>query len=175
MTRLLLTCGALTLAILARAPAAEPPTAAGPVSYFRDVRPIFQQNCQGCHQPAKANANYVMTDFASLLKPGETAKPSIVPGKPEASYLIAEIVVTDGHHEMPKDRPPLKPTEIETVTKWVAQGATDDTPKNAAQATISATNPPKYVGPPVVTSLAYSPDGKLLAATGYHEIGRAHV
>lgn len=149
----------------------EPPAGvAGKVSYFRDVRPIFQQNCQGCHQPAKANANYVMTDFASLLKPGETAKPSIVPGKPEASYLIAEIVVKDGQHEMPKDRPPLKPTEIETITKWVAQGATDDTPKNAVEPTIDAANPPKYVGPPVVTSLAYSPDGKLLAVTGYHEI-----
>ena len=26
----------------------------GPVSYFKEIRPIFQQNCQGCHQPAKA-------------------------------------------------------------------------------------------------------------------------
>ncbi len=169
--RLPLTCGLLALALVTRSPAAETPAAAaGAVSYFRDVRPIFQQNCQGCHQPAKANAGYVMTDFASLFKPGETAKPSVVPGKPEASYLIAEIVVKDGVHEMPKDRPPLKPTEIETITKWVAQGAVDDTPKNASQATISVANPPKYVGPPVVTSLAYSPDGKLLAVTGYHEI-----
>ena len=169
--RLPLTCGVLALALVTRSPAAETPAdAAGAVSYFRDVRPIFQQNCQGCHQPAKANAGYVMTDFASLFKPGETAKPSVVPGKPEASYLIAEIVVKDGVHEMPKDRPPLKPAEIETVTKWVAQGAIDDTPKNASQATISVANPPKYVGPPVVTSLAYSPDGKLLAVTGYHEI-----
>ena len=170
MTRLLLTFAAFALAHSTRSPAAEPAAASGKVSYFRDVRPIFQQNCQGCHQPAKANAGYVMTDFASLFKPGETAKPSVVPGKPEASYLIAEVVVTDGAHEMPKDRPPLKPAEIDTITKWVAQGATDDTPKNASQATISDANPPKYVGPPVVTSLAYSPDGKLLAVTGYHEI-----
>jgi len=168
--RLLLTCSVVALAVAAPSRAAEPPAATGKVSYYRDVRPIFQQNCQGCHQPAKANADYVMTDFASLFKPGETGKPSVVPGKPEASYLIEEIAVTDGDHEMPKNRPPLKPTEIETVTKWVAQGAVDDTPKSAGQATISATNPPKYVGPPVVTSLAYSPDGKLLAVTGYHEI-----
>ena len=78
MTRLLLTCGVFTLALLARSPAAEPPSTAGPVSYFRDVRPIFQQNCQGCHQPAKANAGYVMTDFASLFKPGETDRKSVV-------------------------------------------------------------------------------------------------
>ena len=26
---------------------------AGKVSYYKDVRPIFAQNCNGCHQPAK--------------------------------------------------------------------------------------------------------------------------
>src|SRR5262245_21552610 len=33
------------------------------VSYYRDVRPLLQANCQGCHQPAKAKGGYVMTDF----------------------------------------------------------------------------------------------------------------
>src|SRR4026208_851534 len=42
-----------------------------PVSYFKKIRPIFQANCQGCHQPAKAKGGYVMTDFAKLLKGGE--------------------------------------------------------------------------------------------------------
>src|SRR5260221_8280214 len=37
------------------------------VSYYKDVRPLFQQHCQGCHQPAKAQGGYVMTDFAELL------------------------------------------------------------------------------------------------------------
>ena len=34
-------------------PAADPAPPAGKVSYYKDVRPIFQQHCQGCHQPAK--------------------------------------------------------------------------------------------------------------------------
>ena len=42
-----------------------------PVSYFKKVRPIFQAQCQGCHQPAKAQGGYVMTDFAKLLAGGE--------------------------------------------------------------------------------------------------------
>ena len=29
---------------------AQPPAAE--VSYFRDIRPIMQRTCQGCHQPA---------------------------------------------------------------------------------------------------------------------------
>ncbi|HTU89144.1 MAG TPA: cytochrome c, partial [Gemmataceae bacterium] len=31
------------------------------VSYYKDVRRIFQQHCQGCHQPAKPQGGYVMT------------------------------------------------------------------------------------------------------------------
>ena len=44
------------------------------VSYYRDVRPIFQAHCQGCHQPAKPSGEYVMTDFARLLKGGESGR-----------------------------------------------------------------------------------------------------
>ena len=52
--------------------AACPLAAAEKVSYFKDVRPIFQQNCQGCHQPAKAQGGYVMTDHPSMLKVGDS-------------------------------------------------------------------------------------------------------
>jgi WD40 repeat protein/mono/diheme cytochrome c family protein len=140
------------------------------VSFYKEVRPILVQQCQGCHQPARANGDYIMTDYASLMKPGETKKPSIVPGKPEASYLIEEIRVHEGKAEMPKNRDPLKKAEIELITKWVQEGATDDTPKTAITPDITPEKPPVYAAPPVVTSLAFSPDGKILAVTGYHEI-----
>jgi len=33
-------------------------TAAGkPVSFHKEVRPLFQANCNGCHQPAKAKGD----------------------------------------------------------------------------------------------------------------------
>ena len=31
------------------------------VSYYREIRPILQANCQGCHQPAKNKGGYLMT------------------------------------------------------------------------------------------------------------------
>src|SRR6187549_3094652 len=61
-----------------------------PVSYFKDVRPIFQAQCQGCHQPAKAKGGYVMTDFARMLAGGESAEKgelAVVPGNPDKSLL----------------------------------------------------------------------------------------
>jgi WD40 repeat protein len=154
--------------------AAATAPAADKVSYTKDVRPIFVQQCFGCHQPARPNGGYVMTDAASLRKPGESGDPVITPGKPDGSTLVTQVRVVDGRHEMPRDRAALKPTEIETITKWVAEGAVDDTPATQF-APPSAKNPPKYVGQPVVTSLAYSPDGKLLAVTGYHEILLHHA
>src|SRR5512146_2219190 len=49
------------------------------VSYYRDIRPILQANCQGCHQPAKAKGGFVMTSFKGLLAGGETEGTAITP------------------------------------------------------------------------------------------------
>jgi WD40 repeat protein len=150
---------------------AQPKADDGPVSYFKDVRPIFQQNCQGCHQPAKAQGGYIMTEFADLLKGGETGKPSVVPGKPEKSYLLDEIRVKDEKHEMPKNRDALTAKQFALVERWIKEGAKDDTPASAKEkVAVDEDHPHQYLSPPVVTSVAFSPDGKLLAVTGYHEV-----
>src|SRR5947207_910043 len=61
---------------------------AGAVSYYKEVRPLFQGRCQGCHQPAKAGGAYVMTAFDRLVAGGESKAAAIVPNKPEESYLL---------------------------------------------------------------------------------------
>jgi hypothetical protein len=76
-------------------------------SYFHDVRPIFVQHCQGCHQPAKAQGSYVMTDLAAILKPGESAKPPVVKGKPEESFLVASILLKATRSKPGSPRVPL--------------------------------------------------------------------
>jgi hypothetical protein len=83
--------------------AAEPPgqKPAGTIGYFRDIRPILQVHCQGCHQPAKAMGEYVMTNLEGLFKGGESEQPAVVPGKPDESNLIAQITPKDGKSEMP--------------------------------------------------------------------------
>ena len=125
-------------------PAAAPAEDAPKVSYYKDVRPIFQQNCNGCHQPAKPMGGYVTTDYAEILKAGEREKPGVVPGKPEKSYLVDQIKAHDnGKAEMPKGRDPLNVIQIKTITDWVAQGAVDDTPASAKAVAVDAANPPK--------------------------------
>ncbi len=139
------------------------------VSYYNQVRPIFQAHCQGCHQPAKSQGDYVMTTMDRLVGGGESGDPAIVPGKPSASYLIDMITPVGESAEMPKVKNQLADTEIALIRTWVEQGAIDDTPAGAKQL-FDKDNPPVYTRPPVITSLDFSPDGKLLAVAGFHEV-----
>src|SRR5881227_1979419 len=87
------------------------------VSYDKQVRPIFQAHCQGCHQPAKAGGGFVMTAFDRLLKGGKSTMAAVVPKHPEESNLLDVITPEAGKAEMPKDSPPLSPAEIALVAR----------------------------------------------------------
>ncbi len=158
-------------AVLHAAPAdSEAPDEDNPVSFYKDIRPILQANCTGCHQPAKAKGDYVMTEFAKLLAGGEEGG-AIVPGQPDKSYLLTVSTPVDGEAEMPPKGDPLHESQIALIRKWVEEGATDDTPESAkASYAFTMEKPPVYVTPPAVTSVEYSPDGKFLAVAGYHEV-----
>ncbi|MGO8747978.1 MAG: DUF1549 domain-containing protein [Thermoguttaceae bacterium] len=142
--------------------------AAGKISFSKQVRPVLQANCYGCHQPAKAKGEYQMTSWQGLLHGGESGSPAIVAGKPEESHLLELIGPHDGKAEMPQGRSPLAASDIDLIRRWIAEGAEDDSPKSARQ-TFDADHPPLYSHGPVVTSLDFSPDGKLLAVAGFHE------
>lgn len=154
--------------------AAEPAAPEAQVSFHRQIRPIFEAHCQGCHQPAKAKGGYVMTDFAPLLAPGESSKPPVVRGNPDASHLVQQITPSKGEAEMPRGRPPLAEPEIALIRRWIAEGALNDTPPSTVQA-YDADHPPRYSRPPVINAIDYSPDGRLLAVAGFHEVLLHHA
>ncbi|MDZ4850408.1 MAG: DUF1549 domain-containing protein [Pirellulaceae bacterium] len=137
-----------------------------PVSFQRDILPIFRANCFGCHQGALKQGDYRMTDFAAMIRGGESTEPAIVPNKSSESHLLQEITPVDGKAEMPKKRPPLKTEEIELIRQWIDAGAVND---STAVTSYSVESPPSYVRPPLVASIDFSPDGKQLAIAGFHE------
>lgn len=151
--------------------AADAPKEPAEVSYYRDVRPIFAVHCQGCHQPAKPQGGFVMSSHADLLKKNDKGKIGIIVGQPDKSLIVEQLLPMGGNPPaMPKERPPLSERDVNLIKKWIAQGAKDDTPASAKGAAVDAAHPPTYVLPPVITSIAYSPDSSLLAVAGYHEI-----
>jgi WD40 repeat protein/mono/diheme cytochrome c family protein len=161
----------LVPSLLAGQPAAEKPAPAGPVSYYKDIRPIFQQHCQGCHQPAKPQGGYVMTSHPDLFKAGDSDEPGVVAGQPDKSLLVRLLLGTNKDRaRMPKGKEPLPEPQVKLVRDWVAQGAVDDTPMSARAPLVDADHPPTYQLLPVITAVDYSPDGQLLAVAGYHEV-----
>lgn len=165
--------GLLAIALLAMASpfgfeaiGQEVPATSKPVSFYRQVRPILQRSCSGCHQPAKLGSNLLLTTHAGTLKGGDSG-PSIIAGKPDESLLVKMIV--GEKPEMPRQADPLPPSQIEIIKRWVAEGAKDDTPEGLGD-TFSTEKPPVYSAPPVITALAFSPDSSLLAISGFHEI-----
>ncbi|MCH2125811.1 MAG: hypothetical protein MK165_13520 [Pirellulaceae bacterium] len=154
--------------------AEEKPVGQDPVSYYRDIRPVLQENCQGCHQPAKRGGGYVMTNYDQLVQGGESQEKAVVAGNPSISSLVAQILVTDGKAAMPKDADPLTEDQIALITRWIEEGADDDTPESA-KPKFDMDHPPVYHAPPVITSVDFSSDGKYLAVSGYHEVVLHHA
>lgn len=153
---------------------ADPPKKEEPlpetVSYFRDIRPVFQANCQGCHQPAKPLGGLVMSDFSGMFKAGESGNVSVTPGNPAKSELLAQIMPKGKEKpNMPKERDPLTARQVALVTKWIEQGAKDDSPASTAPK-IDLEHPPVYKLAPLITGIDYSPNGKVLAVSAYHEV-----
>ncbi len=140
-----------------------------PVSFYKHIRPIFQAQCNGCHQPAKNKGDYVMTDFVALLKGGEEGH-AVIPGKAAESNLLKLIKPDEkGKAEMPQKADPLHESQVALIERWINEGAQDDTPASA-RAHYDMAHPPVYVKAPAVTSLEYSPDGSQIAVAGYHEV-----
>ena len=128
-------------------------------SYFREVRPILQRQCQGCHQPNMKSSNLDLTTYEGLSAGGKRgpAAPLLV------KYLTGEL-----QPRMPMGQPALTAEQLALVREWVTAGAKDDTPAEAR--VVATAGPVVYTQAPVITALAFSPDGRTLAVSGNREI-----
>jgi WD40 repeat protein/mono/diheme cytochrome c family protein len=170
------------VALLAQQPPAAATNATGnggapapkPVSFYKEIRPLLTAQCAGCHQPAKAGGKVVLTSHAATLASKRHDESIVVAGKPDESQLL-EAVLPRGSGDsakppkMPKGRPALSDKQVDLLRRWIAEGALDDTPAAAAEQ-FTMDRPPVYRQQPVVTALDFSPDGKTLAVSGYHEV-----
>ncbi|HYG77984.1 MAG TPA: c-type cytochrome domain-containing protein [Planctomycetota bacterium] len=131
------------------------------VSFTKDIVPIMKRNCQGCHRPAKMKGDLDLTSYKTFAKGGKNGV-SFKSG--DMKSMVLEQVRGD-EPKMPPDGDKLKPEEIALLERWIKEGAKDDTPAVAARTELAV-----YKVPPVISAATYSPDGKVIAVSGYHEV-----
>ena len=136
-----------------------------PVSFHRQIRPILQRKCQGCHQPVSQGGKLILTSYEAF-RAGGAAGPAFKPGKPDESVVMR--LIAGPNPSMPKNQPALPRAEVELFRRWILEGARDDTP--TVRDPIGPGRPPAYTRPPVIPAVAWSPDGSLLAVAGYREV-----
>jgi mono/diheme cytochrome c family protein len=122
-------------AVVKAAPAALPAATAAHatsegavVSFNKDVRPILAENCYACHGPDRNRRQRdLRLDQEDVAKaPLPSGQVAIVAGHPETSALVQRITDPDEQKRMPhvsSGKPRLSATQIETLRRWIAEGA----------------------------------------------------
>lgn len=88
--------------------------------FEKQVAPILQTRCIGCHNANDRQGDLSLQSLADLKQGGESG-PVVEPGKPAESTLLDYISGDDP--EMPKDAEPLSDQERDAIRKWIADGA----------------------------------------------------
>ncbi|HVY70770.1 MAG TPA: DUF1549 domain-containing protein, partial [Verrucomicrobiae bacterium] len=121
-----ITTALAVLAALVVSARADVPVAAK-VDYNRDIRPILSDHCYACHGPdQKARKGGLRLDLKEeAFKAAKSGAFAIIPHDTTKSELVRRVTTTDADDRMPpaKGGKPLSSAQIETLRRWVQQGA----------------------------------------------------
>jgi mono/diheme cytochrome c family protein len=114
----------VTIGGLASSPAAFriQPVAEARISYAGQVVPLLtSKGCTGCHGGTN---NLFVTPYASLMAGTSSHGPVVTPYHGEGSVIVRKLRGTAGFgNRMPQGGPFLSEAEIETIARWIKQGA----------------------------------------------------
>lgn len=159
------------------------------VVFSRQVLPLLNRECLSCHRGSAAPGGFSMESQERMFSGGRHGA-AIAPGKSGDSTLLKYLT-----GELKPQMPPNKPLSLDTIAlvrRWIDEGGKVDSmvapverggvlrdampmsprmptaaPHGAPVPGSSPLLPMAAVQSAPVTALAYSPDGKLLAAGGY--------
>jgi hypothetical protein len=127
-------------------------SAAEPVRFNRDVRPILAAACFGCHGPGKQKAGLRLdtAEFATA-KNKKSGVAAVVPKKPAASELVRRILSADETEVMPPadSHKTLTAEQKAILKRWVEEGAVYE---------------PHWAFAPIVPTASRDPKGSVIDA-----------
>ena len=162
----------LLVAICFTLASAQMSRAADPLDYQRDVFPILQRHCLGCHTSDEAEGGLVMESHAELMSGGDSGV-AVTAGSPNSSRLLLMIrgeiepVMPPEGESRPSDE------EMEILTAWVETGATGPDGELPIKRQLKTPTIETRSGVSMpITAIAYSPadSRRAIARYGYVEI-----
>ena len=87
---------------------------------FKDVKPILDKKCLSCHGPSYPGGDLRLDSYEGLMKGGKHGK--AVVAKNSAGSRLIKMLKGTLQPRMPLDKTPISQSEIETISKWIAQG-----------------------------------------------------
>ena len=100
-----------------------PPAPRGAVDFAKQVRPIFEKACFGCHGAEKQKSGYRLDSRPHALKGGDLGVVPIVPGDSARSPLIHYVSGLHDEVTMPPKGDLLTAEEVGVLRAWIDQGA----------------------------------------------------
>ena len=97
--------------------AASQEGAVGEVTFTRDIAPLFQQNCEACHQPGQIGPMSLIT-YDQVRPWAPMIREKVITQEMPPYHYDTNI----GIQELKEDKR-LSPEEIATIVAWVDQGA----------------------------------------------------
>lgn len=94
-----------------------------PISFQATVAPVLQARCSGCHG---GSGGFYVATVDSLKSTGAHA-PNVIPGDGAGSNLIKKLMASPPFgNRMPMGGPYLSAEIIDSIRKWIDQGAKDN-------------------------------------------------
>jgi mono/diheme cytochrome c family protein len=99
-----------------------PPAATRTIDFVRDVKPIFDGKCLGCHGPRKQESG-LRLDAKTVVLRGGLSGAALVPGDGGKSLLVHLVAGLDPDRVMPEKGDRLTAAEVGVLRAWIDQGA----------------------------------------------------
>lgn len=117
------------------------------IDFDRDIRPLLNDHCAGCHGGVKKKGGFSVISRELLLAPTKSDEPAVIPGKAGDSEMIYLLTADDPDERMPPKKPPLTARQIKLLTQWIDSGA--PWPKHWAYEPLSDKAAPSTQGNPI--------------------------
>jgi hypothetical protein len=109
-------------------PPAPTPNAESRIDFARQIKPLLERSCAGCHSGETPRGLFRVDGRDALLKGGASGEAAVVAGHSETSPLIDYVSGRVPDSEMPpqarRERfPGLSVDEVALLRAWIDQGA----------------------------------------------------